>query len=74
MSSNSIPFSTRLSINGSAREMIARDQARAQKLLAAAQPGGSVDVTDAGVTYTTSVGVGSPPTQYDLLIDTGEDA
>lgn len=24
-----------------------------------------------GVTYTTSVGVGSPPTQYTLLIDTG---
>lgn len=32
----------------------------------------SVDVTDAGVTYTASVGVGSPPTQYTLLIDTGE--
>jgi len=33
--------------------------------------GQSIDVTDAGVTYTMSVGVGSPPTQYDLLIDTG---
>lgn len=33
-------------------------------------PGG-VDVTDAGVTYTASVGVGNPPTQYTLLIDTG---
>jgi len=33
--------------------------------------GTGVDVTDAGVTYTTSVGVGSPPTQYTLLIDTG---
>ncbi|KAJ7791223.1 acid protease [Mycena olivaceomarginata] len=31
----------------------------------------SVDVTDAAVTYTISVGVGSPPTQYTLLIDTG---
>lgn len=31
-----------------------------------------VDVTDAGVTYTTSVGVGSPATQYTLLIDTGK--
>lgn len=30
-----------------------------------------VDVTDAGVTYTTSVGVGSPATQFTLLIDTG---
>ena len=34
-------------------------------------PGGGVDVTDAGVTYTASVGVGNPPTQYTLLIDTG---
>ncbi|KAG9315956.1 acid protease [Chiua virens] len=31
----------------------------------------SIDVTDAGVTYTISVGVGSPATKYDLLIDTG---
>ncbi|KDR83017.1 hypothetical protein GALMADRAFT_863793 [Galerina marginata CBS 339.88] len=31
----------------------------------------SIDVTDAGVTYTMSVGVGSPATQYTLLIDTG---
>ena len=35
-------------------------------------PGGGVDVTDAGVTYTMSVGVGSPATQYTLLIDTGK--
>ncbi|KAI0648160.1 acid protease [Trametes meyenii] len=33
--------------------------------------GGGVDVTDAGVTYTASVGVGNPATQYTLLIDTG---
>ncbi|KAJ7069510.1 acid protease [Mycena amicta] len=32
---------------------------------------GSVDVTDAAVTYTMNVGVGSPPTDYTLLIDTG---
>jgi hypothetical protein len=31
----------------------------------------SVDVTDAGVTYTMQVGVGSPATDYTLLIDTG---
>jgi len=37
----------------------------------AASGDGSVDVTDAGVTYTLSTGVGSPPTQYTLLIDTG---
>ncbi|KAH9841357.1 acid protease [Rhodofomes roseus] len=33
--------------------------------------GVGVDVTDAGVTYTASVGVGSPATNYTLLIDTG---
>ncbi|EKM51579.1 uncharacterized protein PHACADRAFT_261805 [Phanerochaete carnosa HHB-10118-sp] len=33
--------------------------------------GTGVDVTDAGVTYTASVGVGSPATSYTLLIDTG---
>jgi hypothetical protein len=33
--------------------------------------GDSIDVTDAGVTYTASVGVGSPATNYTLLIDTG---
>ncbi|KIJ62534.1 hypothetical protein HYDPIDRAFT_114177 [Hydnomerulius pinastri MD-312] len=33
--------------------------------------GSSIDVTDTGVTYTTSVGVGEPATQYTLLIDTG---
>ncbi|KAJ6584084.1 acid protease [Mycena vulgaris] len=31
----------------------------------------SVDVTDAAVTYTMTVGVGSPATDYTLLIDTG---
>ncbi|KAH7909812.1 acid protease [Hygrophoropsis aurantiaca] len=33
--------------------------------------GSSIDVTDTGVTYIMSVGVGSPATQYNLLIDTG---
>ncbi|KAJ6549506.1 acid protease [Mycena sp. CBHHK59/15] len=31
----------------------------------------SIDVTDAAVTYTMSVGVGTPATEYTLLIDTG---
>ncbi|KAF8158022.1 aspartic peptidase domain-containing protein [Crassisporium funariophilum] len=31
----------------------------------------SIDVTDAAVTYTLPVGVGNPPTEYTLLIDTG---
>ncbi|KAH9053960.1 acid protease [Lactarius deliciosus] len=33
--------------------------------------GDTIDVTDTGVTYTASVGVGSPATDYTLLIDTG---
>ncbi|KAF5344922.1 hypothetical protein D9758_011584 [Tetrapyrgos nigripes] len=33
--------------------------------------GQTVDVTDATVTYTMSVGIGEPATQYNLLIDTG---
>jgi hypothetical protein len=33
--------------------------------------GDTIDVTDAAVTYTASVGVGSPATDYTLLIDTG---
>ncbi|KAH8992596.1 acid protease [Lactarius hatsudake] len=64
---------------------MARDRARAQKFLAGVQPhgpnahnplsrdaiGDTIDVTDTGVTYTASVGVGSPATDYTLLIDTG---
>jgi len=107
-----VPFTTRLSQNG-ARDILARDRARAQKLLTGLHPhgpkafheakrlhearkkhhhttgttpaaptdpttgsggastGGSVDVTDAGVTYTLSVGVGSPAQEFTLLIDTG---
>ncbi|KAF8267326.1 acid protease [Lactarius quietus] len=33
--------------------------------------GDTIDVTDAAMTYTASVGVGSPATDYTLLIDTG---
>jgi hypothetical protein len=42
-----------------------------QAAIASGASGDSIDVTDSGVTYTTSVGVGNPPTQYNLLIDTG---
>lgn len=85
---NAVRFSARLSQNGF-KEIFARDQARAKKLLAGLQPhgpaatqrrtgaaasssGGSINVTDSGVTYTASVGVGSPATDYTLLIDTGK--
>jgi len=109
----SVPFTTRLSHKG-AKDILARDQARAKKLLSGLHPHGpaafhearkrrhhghhhyyhhkdsavvpakfvsegasdaasdpSVDVTDAGVTYTMPVGVGSPAAQFTLLIDTG---
>ncbi|KAG2101065.1 acid protease, partial [Suillus discolor] len=72
---------------GGAKELLERDRARAQKFLAgksnhtflarkakhASSTGAdsSIDVTDSGVTYTTQVGVGSPATDYTLLIDTG---
>ncbi|TFK52338.1 acid protease [Heliocybe sulcata] len=101
---SSLPFTARLK-GGHARDIVARDQARAQKFLAGLHPHGpvafhearrrrrhhhghhgqalsdmsaaaggtgkSIDVTDAAVEYSTSVGVGTPPTQYNLLIDTG---
>ncbi len=115
--SSALPFVSRV-VGNHAREILARDRARAQKLLSGSHPhgpigirelrarrhghhhhggsgggastgggstgggsaggggaptdsGAGVDVTDAGVTYTASVGVGSPATQYTLLIDTG---
>ena len=110
---SALPFITRV-VGNHAKEILARDRARAQKLLSGSHPhgpigirelrarrhghhhhhhhggnkdggdddgntgggeptdsGAGVDVTDAGVTYTASVGVGSPATQYTLLIDTG---
>ncbi|KAG8214431.1 acid protease [Butyriboletus roseoflavus] len=46
-------------------------RAARQRAVASPAVGDSIDVTDSGVTYTMSVGVGNPPTQYTLLIDTG---
>lgn len=81
-----IPFATRLrAAKGGAKELLERDRARAQKFLAgkshhafvkakhASSTGAdsSIDVSDSGVTYTAQVGVGSPATDYTLLIDTG---
>ena len=108
-----LPFASRIA-GRHARDIVALDKARAQKLLAGINPHGplgggqsfaaarkrrhhhphkpttpgggtgggnhdggetskdGVDVTDAGVTYTASVGVGNPPTNYTLLIDTGK--
>ncbi|KAJ6561817.1 acid protease [Mycena capillaripes] len=74
-----LPFTCRVQAHGT-KSILAVDQARAAKLLTGVHAHGplafrskhnSVDVTDAAVTYTISVGVGSPPTDYTLLIDTG---
>ncbi|KAI0661988.1 acid protease [Cubamyces menziesii] len=80
VASRSVPFVSRVA-GHHAKEILARDRARAQKIMQGVNPHGpaafhelrrrGVDVTDAGVTYTASVGVGSPATQYTLLIDTG---
>ncbi|KAL0959820.1 hypothetical protein HGRIS_011499 [Hohenbuehelia grisea] len=86
MSASSVPFAVQVGLE--ARDILFRDKARIQKLLAGLHPhgptatasllkanpptsGNSIDVTDAGVTYTTQVGVGTPATNYTLLIDTG---
>ncbi|KAK0187794.1 acid protease [Armillaria mellea] len=107
-----LPFASRLHPKvGHAKDILARDRARAQKLLAGLQPHGpvgiqelrakrshhrhhhgsegtkpteptepndqtggsdnSIDVTDAAVTYTTSVKVGESAQTFTLLIDTG---
>ncbi|KAI5836292.1 acid protease [Schizophyllum commune Tattone D] len=81
-----IQFTTNLA-EQDAREILRRDRLRAQMLLAQHQPHGplafnmkagtqpekvkSIAVTDAAVTYTCAVDIGTPPTRYDLLIDTG---
>jgi len=69
-------------INASGSKNLADiDRARVAGLIAQVQGGkssthgkradGTVVATDDGVTYTANVGVGSPPTDYTLLIDTG---
>ncbi|KAI9452783.1 aspartic peptidase A1 [Lactarius psammicola] len=76
----SLSFARHLNITG-AHDLIQKDQARAKNLVSiskAKQSGTlspsavvSVGVTNVAVVYQASVGVGSPPTSYNLLIDTG---
>ncbi|KAG2076186.1 acid protease [Suillus decipiens] len=49
--------------------IVAADRARIQSLRAGSSP--SVNATNAVVTYTADIGVGSPATYYTLLLDTG---
>ncbi|KAH9065697.1 aspartic peptidase A1 [Lactarius vividus] len=76
----SLSFARHLNITGT-HDLIKKDQARAKNLIStskAKQSGTlshaavvSVGVTNVAVVYQASVGVGSPATSYNLLIDTG---
>ncbi|KAI0649653.1 aspartic proteinase precursor [Trametes meyenii] len=77
-----LPIARRLNVTGAA-DLVKSDQARAKVLKQKALGKGKganlksaasvidVPVTNGAVTYTVSVGVGSPATQYDLIVDTG---
>ncbi|KAH9057488.1 aspartic peptidase A1 [Lactarius vividus] len=74
----SLSFARHLNVT-SAHDLVQKDQARAKNFLSKAKQSGtmsssavvSVGVTNVGVLYEVSVGVGSPPTSYNLIIDTG---
>ncbi|KAG6845568.1 hypothetical protein H0H87_007247 [Tephrocybe sp. NHM501043] len=73
----SVPLSKRLDLS-SLRHLVHRDVARAKALRARGEAllnlGSRQEPQEAlntGVAYTTTIGVGTPPTTYDLLIDTG---
>ncbi|KZP14847.1 aspartic proteinase [Athelia psychrophila] len=71
-----LPFKRSLRLS-SFLDIVKADQARARALKSTS--GGanngdapiSIPATNNAVTYTTEIGVGTPPTQYTLLIDTG---
>ncbi|KZT38604.1 acid protease [Sistotremastrum suecicum HHB10207 ss-3] len=73
------PLSRRFNLDLSLGNLLQRDQARAKALLdrAARKPGkrappsANVGVDNSGTIYLSTVGIGTPPTQYTLLIDTG---
>ncbi|KAI1786242.1 family A1 protease [Ganoderma leucocontextum] len=74
-----LPFARRLNLTGTSK-ILELDQARAKALKARANgsPGGfkqtalfDVPATNQAVDYTTTVGVGNPPKNFTLLIDTG---
>ncbi|EIW77122.1 acid protease [Coniophora puteana RWD-64-598 SS2] len=69
----SLSFATRFKQLDKGQTIADIDRARASSLKASghAKRDGTVSITNAVVTYTASVGVGSPATQYNLLIDTG---
>ena len=58
--------------DGTLKGTASADRARAARLMAQ-DPSGPTNVpgTNQYVQYTTSVGIGSPPTLYELMVDTG---
>ena len=79
------PIARRLNLTGAAN-IVQADLARAKVLKARSQatkaaavdtavgkifPVTNVPITNQAVTYTANVGVGTPPTNYDLIVDTG---
>ncbi|KAI0253244.1 aspartic protease [Lactifluus subvellereus] len=70
----SLPLARRLNVTGS-HDLVRKDQARAKNLVnvgkAKRSGADSVGVINTGTHYEAVVGVGSPPTSYTLLIDTG---
>ncbi|EIW77123.1 acid protease [Coniophora puteana RWD-64-598 SS2] len=69
----SLSFATRLQKLDNGQTLPDIDRARAASLKATGhrKRDGTVSVTNAAISYTASVGVGEPATQYNLLIDTG---
>ncbi|KAI9450023.1 aspartic peptidase A1 [Lactarius psammicola] len=69
-----LPVARRLNITG-AHDLIRKDQARARNMFVANKvkrsAPGNVGITNVAVLYEANVGIGSPPTSYNLLIDTG---
>ncbi|KAH9036489.1 acid protease [Lactarius pseudohatsudake] len=71
----SLLIARHLNITG-AHDLIRKDQARARNMFAASKVKRSgspvsVSLTNDGVVYVVNVGIGSPPTLYNLVIDTG---
>jgi len=75
----SLPLAKRVSVTDP-QHIVRDDRARAAQLLALAESKSSgtspvkrasVPITNKAVSYVASVGVGSPPTQYSLIVDSG---
>ncbi|KAG2350726.1 acid protease [Suillus weaverae] len=71
-----LPIARRLNTSGGTINLLQHDQARAAALKDHSisthdRRAGSIPVTNNAVTYIAAVGVGSPATTYNLLVDTG---